>query len=82
MSATYNLKNKQDYDDFYNMVIESLEEENDKDTFGYPITDEGERIDVDYLWDEFGHQLDGKQSGLGSQVFSEVIEHFDNLTKK
>lgn len=78
MSATYNLKNQEDYKDFYDMVIDSLLEENPTDEDGYPLTEDEERIDVDYLWDEFGHELDGTQSGLGYQVFGEVIEFFNH----
>lgn len=78
MSATYNLKNQEDYKDFYDMVIDSLLDENPIDEDGYPLTEDEERIDVDYLWEEFGHELDGKQSGLGYQVFGEVIEFFNH----
>ena len=78
MSATYNLKNQGDYEDFHDMVIDSLLKENPTDKDGYPLTEDKKRIDIDYLWDEFGHELDGTQSGLGYQVFGEVIEFFNH----
>ena len=77
MSATYNLKNTQDYQDFYDLVVGSIKEDNDF-VDGFPVDDCGEEITTDYLWEEFGHMLDGKQSGLGQQVFDEVIESFRN----
>lgn len=75
MATTYNLKNNKDYTDFYNLVIQSIKDENNfKD--GFPVDELGLDIDTDYLWDEFGHLLDGKQNGLGQQVFDEVLEYF------
>ena len=43
---------------------------------GFPLDDHDEPITVDYLWKEFGHELDGTQTDLGYQVFNEVIEYF------
>lgn len=75
MAATYNLKDNQDYQDFYDLVVSSIKEENNF-VNDFPVDDCGEEITTDYLWEEFGHLLDGKQTGLGQQVFDEVLESF------
>lgn len=77
MSATYNLKNEQDYKDFMSMVIKDLDDTNPKDGKGTPLKSDDEPIDIEYLWEEFGHFLDGTQTGLGNQVFSEVLFHYN-----
>lgn len=76
MSATYNLKNQEEYKEFFDSVIESINDTNPVDGMGFPLNEYDEPITVDYLWKEFGHELDGTQSSLGCQVFNEVIEHF------
>ncbi len=76
MSATYNLKDQEEYKEFFDMVIEDIEDTNSVDDKGFPLDDNNEPITVDYLWEEFGHELDGSQTGLGYQVFNEVIEYF------
>lgn len=76
MSATYNLKNQEEYQEFFDMIIEDINDTNPVDGKGFPLDDNDEPITVDYLWEEFGHELDGTQTGLGYQVFNEVIEHF------
>lgn len=75
MAATYNLKSEQDYQDFYDLVVRSIKEENNF-VNDFPVDDCGEEITTDYLWEEFGYLLDGKQTGLGQQVFDEVLESF------
>lgn len=80
MSVTFNLKNQQDYRDFYDEVIYDLEENNSKDDKDYPLDENGKRITVDYLWEEFGSELDGTQTGLGYQVFNEIIEYYNEFT--
>ena len=77
MSVTYNLKNQQDYQDFFDSVIEDIEYTNPRDGQGYPLDDDDNRITVDWLWENYGHELDGTQTGLGYQVFSEVIAYYD-----
>ena len=81
MAATYDLKNTNDYKDFKNFVIESIETENEKNDDNFPLDNNNEPITVCYLWEEFGHFLDGTQSGLGYQVFTEVINYFITLIK-
>lgn len=76
MSATYNLKDQNEYQEFFDMVIEDINNTNPVDGSGFPLDDNDEPITVDYLWEEFGHELDGTQTGLGYQVFNEVIEYF------
>ena len=76
MSATYNLKDFDEYQEFFDMVIEDIKDTNPVDGRGFPLDDNDEPITVDYLWEEFGHELDGTQTGLGYQVFNEVIEYF------
>lgn len=76
MSATYNLKDNEQYQEFFDMVIEDINDTNPVDGKGFPLDDNDEPITVDYLWEEFGHELDGTQTGLGYQVFNEVIEYF------
>lgn len=82
MAATYNLKNATDYKDFKHFVIEAIESENEKGDNNFPLDDCGEPITVDYLWEEFGGFLDGTQSGLGYQVFSEIIQHYETTKKE
>ena len=82
MATTYNLKNATDYKDFKNFVIEAIESENEKGDNNFPLDDCNEPITVDYLWEEFGGFLDGTQSGLGYQVFSEVIQHYETTKKE
>ena len=81
MAATYNLKNQEDYQAFFDSVIEDIESINPRDGQGYPLDDDNNRITVDWLWENYGHELDGTQSGLGYQVFNEVIEYFTKLNK-
>lgn len=76
MSATYNLKDFDEYQEFFDMIIEDINDTNPVDGRGFPLDDNDEPITVDYLWEEFGHELDGTQTGLGYQVFNEVIEYF------
>lgn len=76
MSSTYNLKNQEEYKEFFDIVIEDINDTNPVDGKGFPLDDNDEPITVDYLWEEFGHELDGTQTGLGYQVFNEVIEYF------
>ena len=76
MSTTYNLKNQEEYKEFFDMIIEDINDTNPVDGNGFPLDDNDEPITVDYLWEEFGNELDGTQTGLGYQVFNEVIEYF------
>lgn len=80
MSVTYNLKNQNDYNDFYESVIYDIEVTNPRDGNGYPLDDNDNPITVDWLWETYGHELDGTQTGLGYQVFNEVIRYYDEYT--
>lgn len=77
MSATYNLKDQNEYQEFFDSVIEDIEETNPRDGQSYPLDDNDNRITVDWLWETYGHELDGTQTGLGYQVFNEVIAYYD-----
>jgi len=81
MSATYNLKNQEEYKEFFDMIIEDINDTNPVDGNGFPLDDNDEPITVDYLWEEFGNELDGTQTDLGYQVFNEVIEYFKKWIK-
>lgn len=77
MSATYNLKDQNEYQEFFDSVIEDIEYTNPRDGQGYPLDDNDNRITVDWLWETYGHELNGTQTGLGYQVFNEVIAYYD-----
>lgn len=82
MAVTYNLKNQEEYKEFFDMVVEDINDTNPVDGKGFPLDDNDEPITVDYLWEEFGGFLDGTQSGLGYQVFSEVIQYYKTTKKE
>ena len=75
MSATYNLKDFDEYQEFFDMIIEDIEDTNPVDGKGFPLDEDDNPIDTDWLWENFGQHLDGTQTGLGNQVFSEVIKY-------
>lgn len=77
MSTTYNLKDQEQYKEYFDSVIEDIEYTNPRDGQGYPLDDDDNRITVDWLWENYGHELDGTQTGLGYQVFNEVIAYYD-----
>ena len=80
MSATYNLKDFDEYQEFFDMVIEDIEDTNPVDGKGFPLDEDDNPIDTDWLWENFGQHLDGTQTGLGNQVFSEVIKYYEPIT--
>ena len=80
MSATYNLKDQDQYKEFFDMVIEDIEDTNSVDDKGFPLDEDDNPIDTDWLWENFGQHLDGTQTGLGNQVFSEVIKYYEPIT--
>ena len=82
MSATYNLKDFDEYQEFFDMVIEDINETNPVDGKGFPLDEDNNPIDTDWLWENFGQHLDGTQTGLGNQVFSEVIKYYEPITSK
>lgn len=82
MSATYNLKNQDEYQEFFDMIIEDIEDTNPVDGKGFPLDEEDNPIDTDWLWENFGQHLDGTQTGLGNQVFSEVIKYYEPITEE
>lgn len=78
MSVTYNLKDNEQYKEFFDMIVEDIKDENDIDEQGFPLDEFDEPISIDWLWDNYGHMLDGTQTGLGQQLFSEVIAYFNH----
>ena len=80
MSATYNLKDHDEYQEFFDMVIEDIEDTNPVDGKGFPLDEDDNPIDTDWLWENFGQHLDGTQTGLGNQVFSEVIKYYEPIS--
>lgn len=82
MSATYNLKDFDEYQEFFDMIIEDIEDTNPVDGKGFPLDEDDNPIDTDWLWENFGQHLDGTQTGLGNQVFSEVIKYYEPITDK
>lgn len=82
MSATYNLKDFDEYQEFFDMVIEDIEDTNPVDGKGFPLDEDDNPIDTDWLWENFGQHLDGTQTGLGNQVFSEVIKYYEPITEE
>ena len=82
MSTTYNLKDFDEYQEFFDMVIEDIEDVNPVDGKGFPLDGYDNPIDTDWLWENYGQYLDGTQTGLGMQVFSEVIKYYEPITEK
>lgn len=82
MSATYNLKDFDEYQEFFDMIIEDIEDTNPVDGKGFPLDEDDNPIDTDWLWENFGQHLDGTQTGLGNQVFSEVIKYYEPITEE
>ena len=75
----YNLKNQEDYQAFFDSVIEDIESINPRDGQGYPLDDDNNRITVDWLWENYGHHLDESQTGLGYQLFNEIIKYYNEI---
>lgn len=80
MSTTYNLKDQDQYQEFFDMIIEDIEDTNPVDGQGFPLDEHDNPIDTDWLWENFGQHLDGMQTGLGMQVFSEVIKYYEPIS--
>ena len=80
MSTAFNLKDQDQYQEFFDMVIEDIEDTNPVDGQGFPLDEHDNPIDIDWLWENFGQHLDGTQTGLGMQVFSEVIKYYEPIT--
>ena len=80
MSTAFNLKDQDQYQEFFDMVIEDIEDTNSVDGQGFPLDEHDNPIDTDWLWENFGQHLDGTQTGLGMQVFSEVIKYYEPIT--
>ncbi len=74
---TYNLKDQEQYNELYHVVIEDIDACNPVDGNGYPLDESDDPITVDWLWENYGQFLDGTQSGLGYQLFGEVIKHYE-----
>jgi len=80
MSTAFNLKDQDQYQEFFDMVIEDIEDTNSVDGQGFPLDEHDNPIDTDWLWENFGQHLDGTQTGLGMQVFNEVIKYYEPIT--
>lgn len=78
MSKVYDLKDPKEFNTYKMEIIEDINDCNPVDESGFPLDDNDEPITVDWLWEEYGHHLDGTQSGLGYQLFNEVITHYKN----
>lgn len=76
--TTIDLKNIKEYNAFKMEVIEDIDASNPRDGSGFPLDAFNEPITVDWLWEEYGQHLDGTQTGLGYQLFNEVIAHYGN----
>lgn len=72
----YDLKNQKEFNAFKQEIIEDIKECNQVDGSGFPLNEYDEPIDMDWLWESYGHHLDGSQTGLGYQLFSEVMAFF------
>ena len=79
---TINLKDQKEFNAFKLEVIEDIDACNPVDGSGFPLDGFDNPITVDWLWEEYGQHLDGTQSGLGYQLFNEVIAHYENKAKK
>jgi len=75
---TIDLKDPKEYKLFMLEVIDDIKECNPVDGSGFPLDEEDDPIIVDWLWENYGQHLDGTQSGLGYQLFSEVIAFFEH----
>ena len=53
MSATYNLKDQNEYKEYFDSVIEDIDETNPRDGQGYPLDEHDDRITVDWLWENY-----------------------------
>ena len=82
MSATYNLKDHDEYQEFFDMIIEDIEDTNPVDGKGFPLDEEDNPINESWLWDNYGQYLDGTQVGLGYQVFSEVLKYYEPISEE
>jgi len=82
MSTTYNLKDFDEYQEFFDMVIEDIEDNNLMSKEGFPLDEHNNPINIDWLWENFGQHLDGTQTGLGMQVFNEVIKYYEPISKE
>ena len=82
MSATYNLKDFDEYQEFFDTITEEINDENPVDGKGFPLDENDNPITVDWLWENYGQHLDGTQTGLGNQLFSEVIKYYEPITEE
>lgn len=74
----YNLKDQKEFNAFKLEIIEDIKECNPVDGSGFPLDEEDEPITTDWLWENYGHHLDGSQTGLGYQLFNEIIAFFEH----
>jgi len=79
---TINLKDQKEFNAFKLEVIEDIDDCNPRDGSGFPLDEDDNPITVDWLWENYGQHLDGTQSGLGYQLFNEVIAHYENHEPK
>lgn len=76
---TIDLKNTKEYNAFKMKVIEDIDNCNPRGGSGFPLNEYDEPINVDWLWENYGQHLDGTQTGLGYQLFNEVIAHYEPI---
>ena len=62
MSATYNLKDFDEYQDFFDTITEEINDENPVDGKGFPLDENDNPITIDWLWENYGQHLDGTQT--------------------
>ena len=75
---TYNLKDQEQYKEFFDMVVKDIDITNPVDGLKFPLNEYDEPINTDWLWENYGQYLDGTQTGLGYQVFNEIVAHYEN----
>lgn len=78
MSRTIDLKDPKEFNAYKMEIIEDINDCNPVDESGFPLDAFNKPITTDWLWEEYGHHLDGTQTGLGYQLFNEVIAHYEN----
>ena len=79
----YNLKDQDEYIEFFEEVIEDIDGINTFNEQGFPLNeDTNEPIDIDWLWENYGQHLDGTQTGLGYQVFGEIIDYYKPISEE
>ena len=79
---TYNLKDQEQYQEFFDMVVKDIDITNPVDGLKFPLNEYDEPINTDWLWENYGQYLDGTQTGLGYQVFNEIIAYYEPISEE